>query len=308
VGNSVLSYDPRLNSDGEALYHFLLSEATPSPFLRISCRGGSKFNFCIDIVPYNGPVVLWSVADNELAYRGSLDRKSEGSTFIGKQAAKTWKVRRKAWERWGQGPPPWDCAVTGVNITDGSDAHLDGLRSSKSLRQWVDEYCASPKVMKEFVFKKVVYGWDLKQIEDGIRSTIKSSPSSYDGNVSIKFVRHASKVRIRPDPATFSESVRRKLLPSLVESLLFRDGGRWEVCGSACEWVPATTPSAQGSTTRPLPQRPRSQGHVLTPTDPRAIFWENEDDWVKHWKDDIIRAVNGEYHSPTPLNNGFVGF
>jgi len=297
MGDSVVSYDPQLNSDGEALYHFLLSESTPSPFLRISCRG-SKFNFCIDIVPYYGPVVLWSVADNELAYRGSMESKAEGSTFIGSQAAKAWKVRRKAWERWGGNPPPWyhwhAATDTAVNITtDGSDAHLDGLRSSKSLRQWADEYCASPKVMKEFVFKKVVYGWDLKKLEDNIRSTIKSSPCLYDGIISITLIRYRSIVRIRPgpDPANL-KSVLRKLLSLLLFRV--RDGGRWEVCGSACEWVPATSF--------------RAQGYVQTPTGPKAILWENEDDWLKYWKNDIIRAVTDQYHSSIPLNNGFFGF
>jgi hypothetical protein len=32
---------------------------------------------------------------------------------------------------------------------------VDGLRSSKTLREWADDYCASPKYLKEFVYEKV---------------------------------------------------------------------------------------------------------------------------------------------------------
>jgi hypothetical protein len=206
VGYSdVASHDPHLNSDGsffsigygllikvhsiligEALYRFLLSQATSSPSHRISCRGThtevrsrwvtgrdndgrsqsrqetytetiTDFDFCIDIVP-NGPVtpVQWSVADDEPAYRGLMVREFEGSAGTGRQVAKRKEIKcYKEWEekRKGLGLPPW----VDKNIINGSSAHLDGLRSSKTLRQWADEYCASPKYLKEFVYKKVLF-------------------------------------------------------------------------------------------------------------------------------------------------------
>lgn len=205
VGYSdVVSHDPHLNSDGsflfnrmwlankstlgEALYRFLLSQAT-SPSHRISCRGThtevrhrwvtgrdndgrsrsrqetytetiTDFDFCIDIVP-NGPVtpIQWSVADDEPAYRGLMVREFEGSTGTGRRVAKRKEIKSyKEWEeeRKGLGLPPWVSRVDN-NITDGSSAQLDGLRSSKTLRQWADEYCASPKYLKEFVYKKVLF-------------------------------------------------------------------------------------------------------------------------------------------------------
>lgn len=173
---------------GEALYRFLLSQATTSPSHRISCRGThtevrqrwvtgrdndgrsqsrqetytetvTDFDFCFDIVP-NGPVtpVQWSVADDEPAYRGLMVREFESSTGTGRQVAKRKEIKSyKEWEerRKNLGLPPW--VSRDDNITDGSSVHLDGLRSSKTLRQWADDYCASPKYLKEFVYKKVLF-------------------------------------------------------------------------------------------------------------------------------------------------------
>jgi hypothetical protein len=169
------------NSIGEALYRFLLSQATSSPSYRISCRGThtevrhrwvtgrdtdgrsqsrqetytetvTDFDFCIDIIP-NGPVtpLQWSAADNEPVYRGLMVREFEGLTGTGRQVAKRKEIKcYKEWEeqRKGLGLPPWI-------KSDGSSGYR--LRSSKTLRQWADEYCASPKYLKEFVYKKVLF-------------------------------------------------------------------------------------------------------------------------------------------------------
>ena len=155
---------------GEALCRFLLSQATSSPIIRIFCVGTHTedrerthlfsndkyretftvmdFNFCIDIES-NALIVPWTVADDEPAYRGLMVREFEGPMGTGRQVAKI--IPNKKWEK-GLGLPPWL-----GDITDGSSAHLNGLRSSKTIRQWADEYCASPKKMKEFVYKKVLF-------------------------------------------------------------------------------------------------------------------------------------------------------
>ena len=86
-------------------------------------------------------------------------REFEGSAGTGRQVAKRKEIKRyKEWEvkRKGLGLPPWVSRVDN-NIINGSSADLDGLRSSKTLRQWADEYCASPKYLKEFVYKKVLF-------------------------------------------------------------------------------------------------------------------------------------------------------
>ena len=86
-------------------------------------------------------------------------REFEGSAGTGRQVAKGQIL--KSYEKWRAkrtelGLPPWVREVD-TDITTGSIASLDGLRSSKTLRQWADEYCASPKYLKEFVYKKVLF-------------------------------------------------------------------------------------------------------------------------------------------------------
>jgi len=81
----------------------------------------------------------------------------EGSAGTGRQVAKRQILTRyKKWveKRDGLGLPPW-VREADNDITDASTVYPDGLRSSKTLRQWADEYCASPKYLKEFVYKKV---------------------------------------------------------------------------------------------------------------------------------------------------------
>ena len=185
----VVSYDPRLNSDGlffsieygllikvtfnstgEALHHFLLSQARSSPAIRISCGTKSDpsevtvFDFCIDIVP-EASVVPWSVADDKPAYRGRMEREFEGSAGT-KPDPKVEEIKlHKEWaeHRKVLGLAPWVSRVDNTNFDGSGSGALDGLRSSKTLRQWADEYCASPKKMKDFVYKKVLLPYLLFQ-------------------------------------------------------------------------------------------------------------------------------------------------
>ena len=210
----------------------------------------------------------------------------------------------------GLGQPPWVGRVDNT-IFDGSIADLNGLKSSKSLRQWADEYCASPKKKKEFVYKKVLlfriyssqyfvffflnlwksqvlYGWNMQQIDGAIRSTIKPSPFNEFFNIDYK--TYGSKIYIRPEE--FS-------VKGLVKYFRSSDVGRWEVCGGAYplkQWVP-TSKSAETSTR-----------YRQTPTGPKELFGVKEGEWLKKWESVIIRAVRDRYRSPIPLNKGFNGF
>ena len=63
-----------------------------------------------------------------------------------------------AWrsERTQQGLPPWISNVHDVPLLGGTQVdEAAALKSSKTLRQWADEYCASPNHLKEFMYEKV---------------------------------------------------------------------------------------------------------------------------------------------------------
>lgn len=66
-----------------------------------------------------------------------------------RKATKDETASFKLWEseRADKGFPPWASR-------DGKQ-DLNVLQSSQTLRQWADEYCASPKYLKEFVYEKV---------------------------------------------------------------------------------------------------------------------------------------------------------
>ena len=133
----------------------------------------------------------------------------------------------------------------------------------------------------------------MEHIVDAIRSTIKSSP--YDGSIYIHLETYGSKVYIRPSKISMS----RKFLFWLYKHFRSRDGGRWEVCGSAYplkQWVPTTNQRAQGSTR-----------YMQTPTGPKELLGLKEGEWFRIWEGDIIRAVRQRYQFFTPLNSGFTG-
>lgn len=214
--DDVVSHDPHLNTDGEALYRFLLSQSRVLPTLRVSFRGThdetrlrwvnstdahghtttrseyytdkiTDFDFCIDIHPDHlrtpGDInraqddagsmpTHWSVGDDEPAFRGrmireveapKLDSLSQSSGLLlgrRKKATRQEVGRYLEWVRKRQqmGYPPWLREVEGVDVDlsiRSFDDNPQSLRSSKTVRQWADEYCASPKYLKEFVFQKV---------------------------------------------------------------------------------------------------------------------------------------------------------
>jgi hypothetical protein len=111
--------------------------------------------------------VHWSVVDSEPAYRGLMVREVEEPT--GKRLAT--QAERRAYGMWSQerrvrGLPPWITNMDGW--VDGMCEDARPLRSSNTLRQWADDYCASQKYLKEFVYKKVrlsvpTLGGGLKQ-------------------------------------------------------------------------------------------------------------------------------------------------
>lgn len=135
------------------------------------------FDFMIDIgrsIPASSGVEHWSVPDSEPAYRGKMVREVElppnETLVLGKHRKKATRseVRMfKAWEdeRRVKGLPPW---IERQSYRHGNNSAMalqesGGLRSSKTLRGWADEYCASKKYLKEFTYQKV--SWSFSSME-----------------------------------------------------------------------------------------------------------------------------------------------
>ena len=85
-----------------------------------------------------------------------------GSGESRRKAKKQEKKSSKAWseERRTRGLPPWVGPGTLSMSATSRNPDMDPfkstvLKSSKTLREWADEYCASNKRLKEFTYEKV---------------------------------------------------------------------------------------------------------------------------------------------------------
>ncbi|KAJ7900318.1 hypothetical protein B0H14DRAFT_2673209 [Mycena olivaceomarginata] len=342
---NIVSHDAHLNTDGEALYRFLLSQSTISPQFRLHCRGTHTetrrrhvthrtqdgrtqtrtesytetvvdFDFEIDASHFSGPV-HWSVDDSEPAYRGGMVREVDSPE--GKRKATRAEVKLfKGWvdDRTARGLPPW---VTSPDAyAAGMSTNATVLKSSRTLRQWADEYCASPKHLKEFTYEKVPYGWNIRQLENAVRASIVASP--YHGDVTVKFTTSASKIYIRPDNK-LSRMLSNKWIKFLSIVLLIfpfiwlfkrfhsRGGGTWAVCGGAYalkSWVPVEEPQTEDISIRKGPPPPAvaeggSSSLIRTPAGTSRIAGVREGEWFRKWQPTIVRAVSNRYQCSTPL-------
>ena len=89
--------------------------------------------------------------DDIPAFRGRMFKQIEASDGSGPRKSKA--SERKAYKKWikerdAKGLPPWQSWST-------TPSDADFLRSSKTLRAWADEYCASNLMLKEFSYEKV---------------------------------------------------------------------------------------------------------------------------------------------------------
>ncbi|KAK2461935.1 hypothetical protein APHAL10511_006398 [Amanita phalloides] len=334
---TVVSHDPHLNNDGEALYRFLLSQSLQAPHYRLHCRGThsethhrhvtrqtsngqtetstesytetmTDFDFLINIHPSLptstilqnnscGPI-HWSVPDSEPAYRGRMVQEIEQPFTGTKHTAKRTGKEYSAWrsERISRGLPPWISKDSWLSQQHGDMDDGTVLKSSKTLRQWADEYCASPKYLKEFKYEKVLYGWNLGHLEHAIRTTISSTP--YHGSIEVYFKIENSKVYVRPNNrlSRMLSNIWLKILSIILLIFPFiwlfkrfhsRGGGRWEVCGGAY----ALKRVVKGE-----------DDNLASSSEPTTkVVGVREGEWFRRWEGVIRRSVAGRYQSSIPI-------
>ncbi|KAI9509541.1 hypothetical protein F5148DRAFT_978145 [Russula earlei] len=338
-GDKTISHDSHLNEDGEALYRFLLSQAETPPVFLVHCLGvhtttrtrtsttpsgatttESYTETVTDFSFHIGQRLLpratqWTVGDEEPVHRGRMVRETglPGST----NKAQSAQVERfKAWseERTSRGLPPWVGPRDPASYQPGYSAgavlrprETDVLKSSWTLRKWADNYCDSRAPLKEFVYEKVVHGWNLGMLGGAIRDTIKST--GYRGRVIIDFKVHGNKVVVRPDSrlsrALSSYWLKILLIVTLVYPFLWlykrfnaRGGGRWTVAGGAYALKRWVVPSED--------VQPGVLVNVFqTPDGPRILVGVREGEWLRAWELTIRAAVTRHRVDPTPLYQPF---
>lgn len=169
------------------------------------------FDFYVDASQHiaAGPV-HWTIPDNEPAYRGKMYEEVDApapldldlspsqlsaeielgtqAERVRRKATRQEKKSVKAWnhERTARGLPPWVGPETGWGAGRPSDAlvhQTNVLKSSKTVRQWADEYCASHKMLKEFTYEKVRAYSVLLYVADSILTNAHTIRSSTVGTV-----------------------------------------------------------------------------------------------------------------------------
>ncbi|KAG8858766.1 hypothetical protein FRB96_004903 [Tulasnella sp. 330] len=184
---------------------------------------------------------------------------------------------------------------------------------SKSLREWADDYCTSKKLLKEFNFDKVVYGWNLDYLRGKIHRTVRANwdRKNKDPRVIIFFEVSREVVSVRPESwlsRTLSHKWIRVLLwilfiyPLFVWPFKRYFGGEWRVSGSAyalARWVhledsiPGESVSSYVDHARPasnaqLKETPRGISKLEGPT---------EDAWFNKWESKIADMTKRKVRS-----------
>ena len=93
------------------------------------------------------------VDSNDLVIRDPETALPSGRRDATKEEIKAAKERKKT--RQACGLPPWVAVGPESWLQQQAPERAVVLESSKSLRQWADEYCASDKLLKEFTYTKV---------------------------------------------------------------------------------------------------------------------------------------------------------
>lgn len=327
---------------GEALYRFLLSQSSTPPTFHLHVRGthpetkvrfsnsgssqqrlndrlrtetyteiATDFDFRIDLTPNvltQPTAIQWSVRDDEPAYRGQMYQQVESPSDLIGVLSKS-KVKRKELKKYKAlckdradlGKPPW--ASTSLSPPQIATQ----LQSSRTVRQWCDDYCASAKVLKEFVYTKVVYGWDFRKLTSAINSLIVNE-AGYTGDLQINFTpepQASDLIIVRPTTelsrALSNPWIKFFLVITLIYPFIWlfkrfhdKGGGVWKVCGSGYPL----------KVVRPVPRQEGLLVDIGPSSSPRTtdnLAGEREGVWFKRWELAIRRAVDQKIRSPVPL-------
>ncbi|KAH9486958.1 hypothetical protein JR316_0001024 [Psilocybe cubensis] len=340
----VISHDHHLNEDGEALYRFLLAQSAILPTYILNIHGThnerrtrvvsrtengkttqrtetytvtvTDFNFQIDLSSYivHGPI-FWSYPDETAAYRGLMVRQVNTPTRRKATKDEITAFKSEDYFRVNGGLAPWQ-------YSDGSYSS-NHQASSKTPRAWADEYAASPKLLKEFVYRKVIYGWNTSKLTEAISSAI--AQTSYTGHVQSTFKLSNAKISIRPDnrlSRTLSSTLYKVLLIiTLIYPfiLLFKrfnrhGGGRWEVVGAAYglkHFEQLESPPKESNDQLKGNDNVNAEGRhpchiprvVETEHGMQKLIGYREGEWFKEWEPVIKRCAAMRLTSNEPLKS-----
>jgi len=257
TGNgNVVSFDGSINDDSNTLLEFLQAQAAIPPSLTMRIKGthannsvktrkirrNSKskseeevvteevtesstvvdFDFHLDLGQYAVcKPEYWVLPESVAAYRGSSVMQVD--TPQGRRPATAQeRLAAKSLEVSGSRVPrPWQLAVMGQHLT--------------SLEYWATDYCNCKASMKEFKFRKALYGWDLDVLKAAVTRAIYGT--FYTGDISVTYQYGGEEVRVRPNTSinwARSYGILNALLYATMIYPIFKNyEHEWDVCGAA---------------------------------------------------------------------------
>ena len=305
---------------------------------------------------------IWIVGDRDPAYRGEVKLQVDNTPLppdaspkdLEKQRSDVAIPRRRTTEgeetayaarkdrRRGAGLPPW-ALLPGEER--GTEAALDSegerraflgtaysqfpgfddvdLRPpSHSLRDWANQYIKSVKLLKDFKFRKEVYGWNYEHLHNAIMNTLRVNCQART-QVRVEMTVTARKIHVQP-----YNIMSRMLSTTWVLVLLWifliypliiwpfkrfssHGGGQWRIAGSAfafTKWVhlPDSLPGEA-----PADYVSRHGGDInalrATPHGVQRIVGLRDGDFFALWQETIARLVRQSRTDQTPLTEPLVG-
>ncbi|KAG8990744.1 hypothetical protein FRB94_013111 [Tulasnella sp. JGI-2019a] len=284
------------------------------------------------------PVSMDLEAGESWGKRRSWRRKA---TKLEKEASAAWKKRRE-----DGGYAPWvlirgmirgtEACVEpeGVRLqlqhATNDQAHLaddsDILPPTKTLREWADEYCDSKRLLKEFTFEKVVYGWNFGSLRQAMENTIRAN-YAHSTKPNISFDIEGSMISVRPC-TWYSRMLSRPwvfflLCITLIYPLFIwpfkrfarRGGGEWRAAGSAfalttynhlADSIPGESVDEyrQRTNTTLIDAGSSAEFKILkaTPRGVAELVGQREGQWFAQWEDTIAGFVRQRYISSVPVS------
>lgn len=231
----VISHDPILSRDVNALSYFVEEHGSLKPDYYVTLRGTHTekrtrvvrrdgrdrietytvtivdFEFSIDISSHlkKAKPIVYTVADHVPAFRGGMRMATEpnGPTRIESRRMVTSDEQdiQESWEQETEsvGRPPWISRPRDGGRSD-EEAYVGlankPLASGRSVEEWLTDYIQSRRVVKDFKVTKSVYGWNTLSLSTSLTELVEAAGyrnTHPTGHISVEFTQSSKCVHIR---------------------------------------------------------------------------------------------------------------
>jgi hypothetical protein len=210
------------------------------------------------------------------------------------------------------GQAPWISRPLAGSGNTEANVGMGPMASGRSFEDWLQDYIASRRVVKDFKLRKVIYGWNTASLKTALEAVIRDT--GYKHSVHIEFGTSMTCIHVR-SPNFVSKvfsSCWLKILLSVVLVFPFLwlwrrywpgAGGKWGVSGVAFpikkkwELVPGTFAGEilEQAQVRLGEEAMKDKRAKTTPEGVWIMKGTHEADWLRKWQETIrYHVVHGD--------------